>query len=314
MAVDKLPQRNTALPKAVPATPATSGTAGTPAASAKSATTSVTADSLETPHHLAETVVGHSPHKAPVTVATSTNARSILVDHVKESRAVGGFNVEQRKFLRTAAKALDGGASLEAHLSLRDLARDLGCAAAFDEIMRAHGAQLLPELLDKANVFAGADALRGLGELASTLHERAAFDVHVAEQLTVALSWAKTDGERTEVEALARALGLSVVTETPPATSLTTTTRTRPVTESMDAVRKSRRMITKNPTAWAGYQKILALLQSGEAGKNQHALTREYAGMWAADLPGSGSGRGAQRVIYAIVDDQVVVHDITDYH
>src|SRR5207302_1820610 len=120
----------------------------------------------------------------------------------------------QRHFLRTAWKDLDKPrADLGLHLAMRDLAREQGIETAFDEIMAKHASTLLPELLERATVHAGAPELRKLAAIASSMDRRDAFDVHVSEHLAVARSWAKSDADRAEVEAMATALGVSFVPE-----------------------------------------------------------------------------------------------------
>ncbi|HEY0097929.1 MAG TPA: polymorphic toxin-type HINT domain-containing protein [Pyrinomonadaceae bacterium] len=64
----------------------------------------------------------------------------------------------------------------------------------------------------------------------------------------------------------------------------------------------------------SAYDELKNLLSSGRPGKNQHPLTGEYAGMMAADLTGSGKGRGAMRVIFSRNDNEVIIHKIVDYH
>ena len=64
----------------------------------------------------------------------------------------------------------------------------------------------------------------------------------------------------------------------------------------------------------ASYEKIKVLLSQGKAGANQHALKGDLAGKSAADLGGSGKGRGAERVIFSEKENEVIIHDIVDYH
>jgi RHS repeat-associated protein len=63
-----------------------------------------------------------------------------------------------------------------------------------------------------------------------------------------------------------------------------------------------------------GYEKLKDTLSKDLPGHNQHELKGDMAGKSAADLPGSGKGRGAERVIYSKTENQVTIHDITDYH
>jgi hypothetical protein len=51
-----------------------------------------------------------------------------------------------------------------------------------------------------------------------------------------------------------------------------------------------------------------------QAGGNQHALKGDLAGKSAIDLGGSGKGRGAERVIFSAAENEVIIHDIVDYH
>jgi hypothetical protein len=63
-----------------------------------------------------------------------------------------------------------------------------------------------------------------------------------------------------------------------------------------------------------GYEQVKDMLAAGKPGKNQHALKGDLAGWSAADLPGSGKGRGAQRIIYKVEEDQIIIREIQDYH
>ncbi len=63
-----------------------------------------------------------------------------------------------------------------------------------------------------------------------------------------------------------------------------------------------------------GYEQIKGMLASGLSGKNQHALKGDLKGWSAVDLPGSGKGRGAVRVIYKIENEQVIIKEFKDYH
>jgi hypothetical protein len=90
--------------------------------------------------------------------------------------------------------------------------------------------------------------------------------------------------------------------------------RYKAITEEAAAVAKSNALFNKNRTQWKAYEDLLQKLSRGEAGKNQHALTGDRAGQWAADLVGSGGGRGRQRVIFEMTDDHIRVLDIVDYH
>jgi RHS repeat-associated protein len=63
-----------------------------------------------------------------------------------------------------------------------------------------------------------------------------------------------------------------------------------------------------------GFEHLKEALARGLPGRNQHPLTGDLKGRFAADLPGSGKGRGAVRVIYSIENDRVIIHSIEDYH
>jgi hypothetical protein len=47
---------------------------------------------------------------------------------------------------------------------------------------------------------------------------------------------------------------------------------------------------------------------------DQPVAAYDMTGKFAADLPGSGKGRGAERIIYSKTDDEIIIHDIRDYH
>ena len=85
----------------------------------------------------------------------------------------------------------------------------------------------------------------------------------------------------------------------------------RTIVESADAARKGDALTGRSKE---GYEEIKDLLSQGRPGKHQHSLTGDLQGKSAADLPGSGRGRGAQRVIFDESSNEVVIHDIVDYH
>jgi RHS repeat-associated protein len=62
------------------------------------------------------------------------------------------------------------------------------------------------------------------------------------------------------------------------------------------------------------YEKIKDALSQGKAGGNQHELRGDLKGKSAIDLGGSGKGRGAERVIFSTNENEVIIHDIVDYH
>lgn len=148
--------------------------------------------------------------KAPTHTGGTSNARSVLLDHVKGARDDGSLTADQRKFLKSAYKELANSTSLPDHLAMRDMAREHGALAAFDEIMKAHADVLAPQLLDGAHVFAGAAALIDAQGVAGALGKRPEFDRAVREELVLAFGWAKNDHERGEVNELAQRLGISL--------------------------------------------------------------------------------------------------------
>lgn len=156
--------------------------------------------------------LGVTVDKSPTKTGGASSTRNVLLDHVKSARDDAALTQDQRKFLKGAYKELAGNTSLPDHLAMRDMAREHGALAAFDEIMKAHGDVLAPQLLDGAHVFAGAAALVDMQGVASAMgpKHRAAFDHAVREELVLALGWAKTDHERGEVNGLAQRLGLSL--------------------------------------------------------------------------------------------------------
>uniref|UniRef100_UPI0015D71C38 hypothetical protein n=1 Tax=Escherichia fergusonii TaxID=564 RepID=UPI0015D71C38 len=62
------------------------------------------------------------------------------------------------------------------------------------------------------------------------------------------------------------------------------------------------------------YDAIKIMLSRGESGKNQHSLHGVLKGKSAADLPGSSKGRGGDRVLYSETENEIIIHDIVDYH
>jgi Pretoxin HINT domain len=62
------------------------------------------------------------------------------------------------------------------------------------------------------------------------------------------------------------------------------------------------------------YEAIKDMLSRGERGGNQHPLTGDLKGKMAVDLPGSGAGRGSQRVIFSESPIGIIIHNIVDYH
>lgn len=87
--------------------------------------------------------------------------------------------------------------------------------------------------------------------------------------------------------------------------------RWRTILEEHTAARKADSLRGRSAE---GYDEILRLLAQGKPGRNQHKLRGELTGKSAADLPGSGRGRGALRVLFEESDDTVIIHDILDYH
>ncbi|MBA8501823.1 hypothetical protein HVW15_12565 [Escherichia fergusonii] len=62
------------------------------------------------------------------------------------------------------------------------------------------------------------------------------------------------------------------------------------------------------------YDAIKIMLSRGESGKNQHSLHGDLKGKSAADLPEIGKGRGGDRVLYSETENEIIIHDIVDYH
>lgn len=148
--------------------------------------------------------------KAPAKISATANARNVLLDHVKGAPNDTALTHDQRKFLKGAYKELANNTSLGDHLAMREMAREHGALAAFDEIMKAHGDVLAPQLLNGAHVFAGAASLVDLQGVAASMDKRTEFNHAVGEELVLAHGWAKTDHERNEVNELAQRLGISL--------------------------------------------------------------------------------------------------------
>ena len=53
-----------------------------------------------------------------------------------------------------------------------------------------------------------------------------------------------------------------------------------------------------SPTGRKGFDTAVEKLARGERGLNQHALGKDRAGQFAIDIPGTGKGRGAGRLIF----------------
>jgi len=60
------------------------------------------------------------------------------------------------------------------------------------------------------------------------------------------------------------------------------------------------------------YEQVKEMLSEGKPGRNQHDLGGELKGKKAADI--RGGGRGRDRVVYSETADEVIIHDIIDYH
>ena len=74
----------------------------------------------------------------------------------------------------------------------------------------------------------------------------------------------------------------------------------RQITESPGATRALDRL---SPEVRRGVDEGLSKIAFDKAGLNQHALRGDRAGQWAMDIPGTGSGRGAGRLIYSYEKD-----------
>jgi hypothetical protein len=83
------------------------------------------------------------------------------------------------------------------------------------------------------------------------------------------------------------------------------------IVETKEAVKKAEGL--SGPMAKA-YEKLKDMLALGGAGKNQHALSGDLKGKSAVDLAASGKGRGGDRVIYSETNNEVIIHNIVDYH
>lgn len=84
------------------------------------------------------------------------------------------------------------------------------------------------------------------------------------------------------------------------------------IVESEKAEREA--SLLKGPTREA-YEKIKETLARGNAGGNQHFLRKELRGQLAIDLPDSGKGRGAKRVLFRQTEHEVYIEEVgVDYH
>lgn len=59
---------------------------------------------------------------------------------------------------------------------------------------------------------------------------------------------------------------------------------------------------------------LLEQIARRQPGKNIHNLKHDLKGKFAADVPGSGKGRGKLRLILEDTPDGIIIHDIIDYH
>lgn len=59
---------------------------------------------------------------------------------------------------------------------------------------------------------------------------------------------------------------------------------------------------------------LLDDIAHGRPGRNIHNLVRERAGQLAADIPGTGRGRGGLRLIFEDTDIGIILKEIIDYH
>jgi hypothetical protein len=87
--------------------------------------------------------------------------------------------------------------------------------------------------------------------------------------------------------------------------------RAKTVVEEAGVIKKADALTGRKAEA---YEKIKDALSQGKAGGNQHELKGDLSGKSAIDLGGSGRGRGAERVIFSTKENEIVIHDIVDYH
>lgn len=85
----------------------------------------------------------------------------------------------------------------------------------------------------------------------------------------------------------------------------------RTIVESREASRIIDRL---SPALKAEVDATIELLLRDQPGRNQHVLTGDLQGFWAADVRGSGRGRGSLRIVYSKSDSQLIIHSIEDYH
>ncbi|PKF73284.1 hypothetical protein [Chryseobacterium sp. PMSZPI] len=62
------------------------------------------------------------------------------------------------------------------------------------------------------------------------------------------------------------------------------------------------------------FDNIIEQLASGKAGGNIHSLSRELKGFKAIDMPGTGTGRGAGRVIFKEASNQIEIIGVVKGH
>jgi hypothetical protein len=192
-----------------------------------------------------------------------------------------------------------------------------GVHAELDAVLAKHADRLWPDTETSISFWLEPEKLLAVADLASAMRRRADFDGHVAEQLALPRGWARTDpGERYKVDKLAHQLGLGAMLDATLGTGSPDPAAPQRalVFEEPHVAKFIARLRSHNPDLHRAYLEVLGKLSRGEAGKNQHPLQREYQGMFAADLAGSGAGRGKWRVVYAIDDGQIIIKDVVDYH
>ncbi|RAI99480.1 RHS repeat-associated protein [Chitinophaga skermanii] len=61
-------------------------------------------------------------------------------------------------------------------------------------------------------------------------------------------------------------------------------------------------------------EKAIEILRSGKAGGNQHTLGGNLTGYKAIDIQGTGNGRGGLRIVYKETENEIILHQIVNYH
>jgi len=89
----------------------------------------------------------------------------------------------------------------------------------------------------------------------------------------------------------------------------------RTIVESPEATKVIDKL---EPSLKKSYEEALEMIRSGQPGRNQHVLGNKsgqnLTGFKGIDLKGSGSGRGAYRIIYQETEEEIFIYDIQNYH